>query len=208
MWYIPLIIISAIAIVFGAYNYNFKNSKTNIPDSGVLPDDTIKGVVKRSTIKEKLEALAKTPLPTELKKGAMCYAVVNEPDSTYYTCPECGEKTLYTINAGRFVHRELPGCRSMSKTFSEINLTLDESQYCKKCSPDIELPQLCITYKLSDDTSETHICGIDSDDLEIMKEFMQGTDKHLAGQGREVPLKDYLPRLQQLFGIKTESENK
>jgi hypothetical protein len=208
MWYIFIIIISTAGIIFGAYSCNFKNSKTSILGNDISPDDTIKGSCKRSAIKEKLEVLAKTPAPTDLKQGAMCYTVVNTSDSTYYSCPKCGEKTLYTKNAGRFVQRELPGCRSMANTLSEINLTLDESQYCKKCSPDIVSPQLCMTYKLSDDTSETNICGIDSDDLEIMKEFLQGTEKHEAGQGREVPLKDYLPRLQQLFGIKIESEIK
>ncbi|MFH0864671.1 MAG: hypothetical protein V1904_00645, partial [Bacteroidota bacterium] len=89
MWYIFIIVISAIAVIFGTYSCNLKNSKTSILDGDISPDDTVKGAYKRSAIKEKLEALANTPAPTELKQGAMCYSVVRESDSTEYICPKC-----------------------------------------------------------------------------------------------------------------------
>ncbi|MFH0864670.1 MAG: hypothetical protein V1904_00640 [Bacteroidota bacterium] len=208
MWYIIIIIISAVAIVFGTYSCNLRNGKTSFSDKDISPDDTVKGVYKRNAIKEKLEALANSPAPTELKQGAMCYAAMLERDSAEYVCPKCGERTLYTENKGWFVRRDLNVCRTLADSVPAINLTLDESQYCKKCSPDIESPQLCITYQLADDANKTHICGITPYDLKIMKEFMQGKDKHITDNDGEVALKDFLPRLQELFGIKIESEKK
>jgi hypothetical protein len=206
MWYIFIIIISAAAIIFGVYSCNLKNNSTNPLYKDISPDDTIKGVFKRDAIKERLEALASAPAPTELTPGAMCYADVNERDSAEYICPKCGERTLYTVGEGWFVRRELPLCRTLADSIPAINLQLDESQYCKKCSPGIEQPQLCITYKLADDANETHMCGISPYDLKIMKEFMQGKDKHIGSNDEEVPLKEFLPRLQELFGIEIENK--
>jgi hypothetical protein len=208
MWYLIIIVISAAAILLGTFSCNLKNSKTSIFDKDISPDDTVKGVFKRSAIKERLETLANSPAPEKLNPGAMCYAAMLESDSAEYICPKCGEKTLYLRSQGWFVKRDLPLCRSTADSISAINLQLDESQYCKKCSPDIQLPQLCINYKLADDANETHICGITIYDLEIMKEFMQGKEKHITDQDGEVALKDYLPRLQELFGIKIEEQKK
>lgn len=208
MWYIIIIVISAAGIIFGAYSCNLKSSKTSIFDKDISPDDTVKGIYKRSAIKEKLEALANSPAPNELKPGAMCYAAMLERDSAEYVCPKCGERTLYTESQGWFVHRDLPVCRTLTDSIPAINLKLDESQYCKKCSPNIEIPQLCIAYKLADDANERHMCGINPYDLQIMKEFMQGKDKHITDNDGEVPLKDFLPRLQELFGIKIENQKK
>lgn len=205
MWYILIIFISAAGILFGTYSCNLKSNKNRFTDNDIAPDDTVKGIYKRSAIKEKLEALANSPAPTELNPGAMCYAAMQERDSLEYICPKCGERTLYTEGLGWFVRRDLPLCRSLADSISAINIQLDESQYCKKCSPDIKTPQLCMTYKLADDENETHKCGISQYDLQIMKEFMQGKIKHKDSQDGETPLKDFLPRLQELFGITIES---
>jgi hypothetical protein len=208
MWYIIIIIISAAGIIFGTYSCNFINKKTHDSDKDIAPDDTLKGVYKRSVIKEKLESLANSPAPSDLKPGAMCYAAMLERDSAEYVCPKCGERTLYTNSAGWFVRRDLPVCRTIADSIPAINLQLDESQYCKKCCPNIETPQLCLTYNLADDANETHICGIYPNDLKIMKEFMQGKNKHITENDGEVALKEYLPRLRELFGIKTENQKK
>jgi hypothetical protein len=208
MWYIIIIVISAAGIIFGAFSCNLKNSKTNILNKDISPDDTVKGAYKRIAIKEKLEALANAPAPTELKQGAMCYAAMLKRDSAEFICPKCGERTLYTGDLGWTVSRELPVSRNLADSIPAINLVLDESQFCKKCNPNIEIPQLCINYKLADDASETHICGISPNDLKIMKEFLQGKDKHLTNNDAEVPLKNFLPRLQELFGMQTEGEKK
>lgn len=205
MWYVIIIIISTVAIIISTYSCNFKKGKTNIFSGNIAPDDTVKGTFKRSAIKEKLEALANAPAPTELNPGAMCYAAMIERDSAEYICPKCGERTLYTEGTGWFVHRDLSVCRTLVDSIPAINLQLDESQYCKKCSPNIEIPKLCITYKLADDANETHFCQIYPNDLKIMKEFMQGKDKHITDNDGQMALKDFLPRLQEIFGIKTEN---
>jgi hypothetical protein len=208
MWYIIIIIFSAVLLIFGTISCNLKNGKTSVNGHDIAPDDTVKGIFKRSAIKERLEALANAPAPTELKQGAMCYAAMLERDSAEFVCPKCGERTLWTENFGWFVRRDLPVCRALADSISAINFKLDDSQYCKKCNPNIEIPKLCITYKLADDAAETHLCDIYPNDLKIMKEFLQGKDKHLTEQDGEMAMKDFLPRLQILFGIKLEGQNK
>lgn len=208
MWYIIIVITSAAAILFGVYGCNFKKGSTNIFGGNISPDDTVKGTFKRSAIKEKLEALANSPAPDELKPGAMCYAPRQERANIDYVCPVCGEKTLYAESTGWFIEYDLPKCRMFADSIPAINLRLDESQFCKKCSPGVNNPRLCIFYKLADDTQETHICNISVDDLKIMKEFMQGKEKHSTFNDGEEAMRDFLPRLQELFGIKIENEKK
>jgi len=207
MWYIYIVIGLAALITFSSAGCKLPSKKT-FGENDISPDDTIKGIFKRDYIKEKLELLANSTAPEKLNPGAMCYSPMLERDSIEYICPKCGEKTLYTESTGWFLRRDLPACRSLADSIPAINLQLDESEYCKKCNPKIENPQLCITYKLADDQKETHICGISKYDLSIMKEFMQGKTIHITDNDGEAAMKDFLPRLQELFGIKIENQKK
>jgi len=176
--------------------------KKSYTDKDISPDDTIKGKFKREYIKEKLSALAESPDVKELKPGAMCYAAVQNTDSIHYVCPKCGEKTLYTAAEGFFVARELSYCRGYAAAITEIELKLDESQFCKKCCPRVKNPELCIDYKFADDEKTTEVCNINSNDLILIKEFLQGKDKHKTFNDGEEQLKLYVPRLRELLGIK------
>lgn len=208
MWYIIFSVFIAAFFLMGAYGCKWKKGGTNILNTNISPDDTIKRIHKRSEIKEKLEALADAPAPTELKQGAMCYAPRIIENNYQYICPKCGEKTKYSELPCGLDLDEIPLCRYYLDSIPVVDIELEESLFCKKCSPDADQPQLCISYKFPDDKTDTRVCGICLNDLKLMKEFIQGRDKHITFNDSEVPLKDYLPRLQELFGVKIELEHK
>ncbi|MFH0864669.1 MAG: hypothetical protein V1904_00635 [Bacteroidota bacterium] len=203
MWYI----ITAVIIVGGALFTglfgcaNQSKSVGNNTDSNQTLFDTIKGMFSKQQIKEKLEALSNSPAPDVLKNGAMCYKVAAPPNRTEYVCPVCGERTVHTDNMARFIERELPVCRTLADSISGIELALDEKSFCKKCSPEVKDPSLCIKTKFAGETTENTLCDIDSDDMQLLYEFMKGKLTHKDDYDNETPLKNYMERLNQLLGV-------
>lgn len=206
MWYIILaIIIAGSALFVGLFGCaNPSKSSGSINDTNQTPLDTIKGLFSKQQIKEKLEMLANTPAPELLKSGAMCYKVAAPPNRTEYVCPLCGERTLHTDNNARFIERELPVCRTLTDSIGGIDLILDEKLFCKKCSPDSKEPSLCIHTKFAGDTTANTICDIDSNDMQLLYEFMKGKLTHSDDYDNETPLKNYTERLSELLGVKIE----
>jgi hypothetical protein len=200
MWYT---IIIALVITFLAFSTSscLRNGRTIFSVNDISPDDTIKGKFTKEFIREKLELLAKSEAPKDLKPGAMCYEAVALPDSASYLCPKCGEKTLYTLEMAWDVTRDLRKCREIADTMKWIELSLDESQYCKICSPNIEKPQLCMIYSFPDDKTKRDFCGINSVDLQLIDEFLKGKNVHLQDNMEEVPLKNYIKRLEELLEV-------
>ncbi len=155
-----------------------------------------------------LEKLAKSPPPGNLSQGAMCYSRVAPPDRSEYVCPSCGKKTLYARNDTKarnnvdFVMTDIPECRRLVKAIKGIELKIDESQFCEKCSPGAKSPQLILTVHYPGEKGTHQVKGICSHDLIILQEFLTGKDRHAGDTGQEKPLKEYLPRLQEILGIK------
>lgn len=203
MWYI----ITAVIIVGGALFTglfgcaNPAKSVGNNDDTNLCPVDSIKGVFSKQQIKEKLEVLANFPAPEVLKNGAMCYKIAAPPNRTEYVCPVCGERTVHTDNMARFIERELPVCRTLADSIYGVELTIDEKSFCKKCSPEVKDPSLCINTKFAGETTENTVCDIDSDDMQLLYEFMKGKLTHKDDYDNETPLKNYTERLSQLLGI-------
>jgi hypothetical protein len=206
MWYIFIFVIIAAGALFTGLFGCANPSKTvgNDYGTGQTPFDTIKGLFSKQQIKEKLEALANAPAPEVLKTGAMCYKIAAPPDRTEYICPVCGERTVYTDDLARFIERDLPVCRTLADSINGIGFTLDEKSFCKKCSPDVKEPSLCIQIKYAGEKEENNICDISSDDLQLLYEFMKGKLTHSDTYDRETPLKDYSERLSKLLGVKIE----
>lgn len=203
MWYFIIAAIIAAAFMltgfFGCGNPLKSLNQNN--DTNQTPFDTIKGLFSKQQIKEKLELLASTPAPEELSMGAMCYKVAAPPNRTEYICPLCGERTVYTENLARFIERELPVCRTLADSIRGIDLVLDEKTFCKKCSPEAEKPELCIHTKYAGESVENTVCDINSNDMQLLYEFMKGKWTHKDDYDNETPLKDYTERLSQLLGV-------
>ena len=130
----------------------------------------------------------------------MCYDVAAPPDRAEYVCPKCGEKTLYVSEMAPFVLYEIPTCRTQVSQIKNIEIVLDESQYCKKCSPNIDDPALCLIVKYPSDKTEHKSCKISSEDLSLIREFLEGSTIHNGSDGEQMPLKAFELRIGKLLG--------
>ncbi len=168
----------------------------------------------RAELAARLERLAASPPPTELAPGAMCYDTAVAPLRTEYVCPTCGEKTLYAQSdaeggAGRRVGAETLGVlrdgiehyRREVERLASLSAALDESQLCKKCSPDVRDPEVVLVIAPPGATAPHRTAGVSPEDLRLLREFAAGADRHDLGPDGERPLKDYLPRIRELLGL-------
>ena len=206
MWYIIALVILAAGMIAGlagcSGGFGCSNRKVTNHSLADGISDSIKRNLTRSEIIQKLTDLAQKPPPGKLSEGAMCYKVAAPPNRAEYICPVCGERTLYTDDLARVVNRDIPECRSLAESIKGVELTLDESRFCKKCSPDLkEEPSLCIITKFSGEEKNKEVCGIGPEDLKLMNEFMTGKSAHRNDYDYETPLKDHLDRIAYLLGI-------
>ena len=195
------ILIGASAVFTFIFGCKFSSKKGSADaTTGQLPVDTIKGKLTKEQIIEKLKNLANTEAPSELSAGAMCYKTAAPPNRAEYVCPVCGTKTLYTDAMARIIDREIPECRSLADS-SMLSLTLDEKQFCKKCSPGITDPKLCIDFKFAGDTIKHEVCEINAEDMKLLNEFLKGKLTHKDSYDYETPLKNYISRLENILDL-------
>ncbi len=168
----------------------------------------------RAAIRAMLKRLADTPPPTDFKSSAMCYRAEAPHDRIDYICPKCGERTLYVKHrpglpddpAMWLLDMELPRCR---REFEELRkvahdaVALDESQFCRKCSPNVTSPEIVIHITYAGGKTRD-VEKVTAADLQILREFLAGDLMHRGFPDLEASLKEYLPRLQQLLGIELE----
>jgi hypothetical protein len=208
MWYFLIPVFLLLATVLTITACKTGSSATDGKDTirtdtgGNLPHpgDSIKGVCSRKDLEKKLRKLAETPVPDDLKIGAMCYSSVAPPDRVEYTCPVCGEKTTWTRKYVAEINA-LPYIRSDVESLSAIKCTLDESQFCKKCKPQVKDPSICISIQIYGENGSTTSCDITKTDLQVLREFLNGSLVHKTFNASETPLKDYENRIRQLLGM-------
>jgi hypothetical protein len=181
------------------------------------PIVTVEGVksLDRVAVRALLKRLADTPPPKGTVRGAMCYTPALPPDHAGYLCPKCGERTLYDVkkstaerrcdvNVVESVQWEIPSCRRRIEALRKIAgnaVMFDESQFCRKCSPNIVSPKLIlhISYK---GEKVRNIEKADADDVRILTDFLSGKLLTESRGDETTPLKNDLPRLQELLGVK------
>lgn len=165
----------------------------------------------RDALRVQLQQLATSEPPKTLAPGAMCYEMAMPPDRAEYTCPICGNKTLYASSpeerypVPRFLEWDLPACRRLAGQIQTIPVTLDERSFCKQCTPEAETRQLCLVIDYGNGTRHI-VKGVTKDDLQLLLEFSQGSAVHNTGPGGERPLKEYIKRLEELLGVKLNDE--
>ena len=160
MWYFIIGIIAVTGIILGCTSKSKKIASESNGKDSILPGtnalkDSIIPEYSREDIMRKLLKLSMTPAPEDLSRGAMCYDMAMPPETAAYICPKCSEKTLYERdkfeNGYEIIEKvlyDIGACREMVKKIKGINVSLDESQYCRKCSPNVTNPQLCLTTKI------------------------------------------------------------
>ncbi len=167
-------------------------------------------------LRGKLQKLAADqPQATGTVTRAICYAPPRPPDNLSYLCPECGEKTIYAIDAAaatktlsrnRIVSvMRVTVLRRQAEQIRQLGLAvkLDEKAWCRKCQP--TPPQddgydagMVVTWP----DGKTHrVDTITFADLDLLIAFLKGDSAMVDVAGQSTPLKDKLPRLQELLGI-------
>lgn len=163
--------------------------------------------MSRADIEQMLRNLAsrKAPQPT---MGAMCYEMAAPPARAEYVCPVCGQKTLYTKELARTVEWEVDSCRrelALITTRTPLRLTLDESSFCKHCSPNAKARALALVVTYGDGTSH-RTSPVSLEDLSILAGFLGGDDSYKTSNDGTSPLVLYLPRLRELLGTQAEEK--
>jgi hypothetical protein len=168
----------------------------------------------RTAIRGLLKKLSESPVPKGEKMGAMCYDTAPPPRRADYVCPKCGERTLYDetkmdtkewVEKGRSstVAWEIPECRREFKELQKLagdSISLDESQFCKKCSPKVTEPKLVLHITLKGEKARD-VEKIKHGDIRILREFLAGELLAEGDRNSISPLKKSLPRLQELLGV-------
>lgn len=140
--------------------------------------------------------------PPEPVPGAMCYRVAGPPSVAEYTCPVCGEKTVYTDELTGFIENRLESARRLAAAVDSataFSVTLDETAFCSNCSRDSSgNPGLFIVVEdtLRSPVSET--------DLRMLYGFVQGNLYWSTDTDDRLPLKDHVHRLAELLGLQWE----
>ena len=150
-----------------------------------------------------LKELAKKPAPKNLAPGATCYRVAMPPERTEYVCPVCNAKTIAAKDT-RWIRQSLDTYRRQIQQIKALGLdaTLDERSLCETCRAKMEPPpkagEIFIVVKIGEKTTRTKVAD---DDFPKLTAFLEKKDKWTAGAGRELPLKDALPRIRKLLGM-------
>jgi hypothetical protein len=217
MWYIFIIAFVIIGFFISPLftGRNFKENtdsryhivSTNFP---LNLNDTIKGMFSKKQIEEKIKRLAETSPPENLSFGAMCYIkTIVQYDTREYVCPICGEKTIYgkNVNTNKFeyidgIFWEIDACRREIEKVKGINIKLDESQFCKHCSPEIKNPELCLLVNIANLNDTTKVCNISYMEIRYIHEFLNDQLVHKGERESETPLINNIPRIKELLGLK------
>jgi hypothetical protein len=161
---------------------------------------------QRDDIRQRLQKLTDSKAPKIRKVYAMCYATLISKENFEYVCPKCGEKTVFEYGFG--FAKELEACRRAVKTIKKLKIELDESQFCRKCSPDVKEPYLVLLVYYKGEEEPYRAKGIGLSDIVLIKEFLSGSRKHVDVYGRVTPLKKYSKNLSRILGVEIEFPKK
>jgi hypothetical protein len=193
MWYnIIFIAVIFILAVAGFSGYSFAKG-----NSDYTPD--------KINLANALEELGKIPVeqlsinnkPDE-PLGAMCYKMAAPLDRIEYICPVCGERTLYNSYFDDIDN--LYDYHALVKQITKIEVKLDESQFCKKCSKNITEPHFCLLVKYGKNKDFHKTCDINRDDINLLYEFSEGKKEHTI-YDKSYPIMNYKARLEELLGV-------
>jgi len=158
----------------------------------------------RDELAQKLKALKATrPEVKNERAAATCYRQAAPPETADYLCPVCGARTQWTKNhsTGRLIQQLVPALRA-KRSVPGLKLSLDERQLCRTCTPKAPgEPTVTLVVEYPDGTVH-RAEGVDPEDLVLLQELLAGKDVHRGARDKQSALKEHLPRLQVLLGVK------
>jgi hypothetical protein len=201
MWYnIIFTAVIFIAVIAGFSGYSFAKGNSGYTPDKIKLVDALEELQKIPTEKSS----ANNNSPAELL-GAMCYKMAAPLQRIEYICPVCGERTLYDLNYNDVDN--LYDYRALVKQITKIEVKLDESQFCKKCSKNITDPHFCLLVKYGKNKDFHKTCGINRDDIILLREFSE-VQKELIVNGTKHPIMNYKARLEELLGVTLKDNGK
>lgn len=169
---------------------------------------SIKTETSRAELNNKLAQLQNFDDKPDERPGAMCYSMAPPRNLIEYTCPVCGEKNLFGF-ADDFEVNNIELYRSLIEKITKIDVKLDESQLCHKCTPSAKSRTLCLIVKYDKDSKEQKTCDITEEDINLLYEFSEGKKEHTESYSRNlVPMSKYKARLEELLGVKLKDDEK
>jgi hypothetical protein len=210
------VLIAVVLMVLCVFGLSCRKS-TSSNNTGDQPQGTVTvssgKFLSHQEIQNQLTLIARKPAPKKLAMGAMCYKVAGPPSRIDYVCPTCGEKTLYALEDSsdktkRDIQwkaisdiQELESLRRLAQQIKKLDISLDESQFCKHCRPDVIEPKLGLIVKYPDRPEPHCVWDISWTDLTMMKAVTEGKLKYKGLNDGEAALKTQQKRLQELLGL-------
>jgi rRNA maturation protein Nop10 len=114
------------------------------------------------------------------------------------TCPDCGQETYYH---GKSYWVDIHKKRVAILKDLGLDVTLVIPETCSECGELLDGKKFQLEIKYPDHSDLVQVELNDFQDLRLMEQFLQGSDRYDAGQIGERPLKDKVDRLRELFGV-------
>ena len=192
--------------------------------------DKGKGKFTKAELTKRLKALAvsKKPSKDSLAMGAMCYEMAMPTGTRDVICSHCSTKSVFK-NGWQL--NQIEDCQrliqAIKKAKRPLDVTLDTRFYCYQCNPKLKESDVKGAYKAPEisatktkgqveekepidnlyliikytDGKESRRAVINTGTLRALLAFVQGSDRIKGMTGTETPLKDWLPKLQELLAI-------
>jgi hypothetical protein len=204
LWIVVLLAAILLLAPWGSLRLARRGAETDSLQAAV----TVKKI--KSLSRSSLIALlgrVKTSQAPPPRMGAMCYETMAVYERVDYICPHCGEKTIYP--SGDKDAYELLALAKLDREFdlfrkqAPLKMAIEENGYCKHCASGSR-PRgvtLVVTYE----DGATHRCfPFNINDLNRLKALLSDQLAWNAGNDSTKSLKEDLPRLQELLGVKLE----
>jgi len=164
--------------------------------------------VSRDRVRADLKKLAGStpPDPKSLIMHAKCYEPMMDSDTLDYVCDKCKTKTVFTRKKeGDEMPRELRDIVEIRRLVANLaqgrlNIYLDESACCSKCSDGKPTGDLYVEISYSDGVKPVRT-RISMLDLKMIQAFLDGKDRYNTQGPDCAPLKDKLKRLEEIFAV-------
>jgi len=201
IWVVLVLVVFLLLAPWAAVRYAYGGG----PRNAVQTEVTVKKI--KSLSRPELIAMldrVKTNRPPEERMGALCYETVTIYERVDYICPHCGEKTIYAKSREAYGLIELQDLAREFGIFQKISplkMDIEENGYCKHCLSG-NLPRgatLVVTYE---DGSSHRCFPFSMTDLKILKALLAGKLLWDAGNDNQFVLKEQIPRLQELLGVR------
>ncbi len=167
--------------------------KSNLHAEGIYKD----GFRTYTSIEAKLDSLSKTP-KVEPTRGAMCYEpMMRNNESKDFICSKCKKATKYDIET----YEEIVQAKRILEGIKNLKVVIDDSGFCKSCSPKPSLRfKVSIYYP---DKKDPIVSELSIQDVNIIKQFLDGSKVYTGERDSKTDMKDMLPLLKRVFlGVK------